>query len=40
MMIVAEEVKRPIIAEGGDPVASTTEEYVANIEREEEKGQR
>jgi tripartite-type tricarboxylate transporter receptor subunit TctC len=37
MMIVAEEVKRHIIAEGGDPVASTPEEYVANIEREEGK---
>ena len=26
-----------IVADGGDPIASTPEEYAANIEREEDK---
>lgn len=37
MILSSEEVKKRIIAEGGDPVASTPEEYAANIEREEGK---
>jgi tripartite-type tricarboxylate transporter receptor subunit TctC len=37
MFVSSEEVKKRIIAEGGDPVASTSEEYAANIEREEGK---
>jgi tripartite-type tricarboxylate transporter receptor subunit TctC len=37
MIVSSEEVKKRIIAEGGDPVASTSEEYAANIEREEGK---
>jgi tripartite-type tricarboxylate transporter receptor subunit TctC len=37
MIVSSEEVNKRIIAEGGDPVASTPEEYAANIEREERK---
>jgi tripartite-type tricarboxylate transporter receptor subunit TctC len=37
MIVSSEEVKKRIIAEGGDPVAGTSEEYAANIEREEGK---
>jgi tripartite-type tricarboxylate transporter receptor subunit TctC len=37
MIVSSEEVNKRIIAEGGDPVASTSEEYAANIEREERK---
>jgi hypothetical protein len=36
MIVSSEEAKKSIIAEGG-PVASTPEEYAANIEREEGK---
>ena len=32
-----DDVKQRIIADGGGPVASTPEEYAANIEREEGK---
>jgi hypothetical protein len=32
---MSEQVKRRIIADGGDPIASSPEEYAANIEREE-----
>ena len=35
--IMSEEVKRRIVADGGDPIASSPEEYAANIEREEGK---
>jgi len=37
LIITSEEVKRRIIADGGDPIASSPEEYAANIEREEGK---
>jgi tripartite-type tricarboxylate transporter receptor subunit TctC len=37
MIVSSEEVRKRIIAEGGDPIASTPEEYAANIEREEGK---
>jgi tripartite-type tricarboxylate transporter receptor subunit TctC len=37
MIVSSDEVKKRIISEGGDPVASTPEEYAANIEREEGK---
>jgi tripartite-type tricarboxylate transporter receptor subunit TctC len=37
MIVSSDEVKKRIIGEGGDPVASTPEEYAANIEREEGK---
>jgi tripartite-type tricarboxylate transporter receptor subunit TctC len=30
-------VTNRIVADGGDPIASTPEEYAANIEREEDK---
>jgi len=36
-MITSEEVTKRIVAEGGDPMPSTPEEYAANIEREEGK---
>jgi tripartite-type tricarboxylate transporter receptor subunit TctC len=36
-VIASEEMTKRIIADGGDPVASTPEEYAANIEREEAK---
>jgi tripartite-type tricarboxylate transporter receptor subunit TctC len=34
-MIESEEMTKRIVADGGDPIASTPEEYAANIEREE-----
>ncbi|HYU13840.1 MAG TPA: tripartite tricarboxylate transporter substrate-binding protein [Stellaceae bacterium] len=37
LIVTSEEVKRRIVADGGDPIASTPEEYAANIEREEGK---
>jgi hypothetical protein len=33
----SEEMTTRIVADGGDPIASTPEEYAANIEREEVK---
>jgi tripartite-type tricarboxylate transporter receptor subunit TctC len=36
-MINSEEMTKRIVADGGDPIASTPEEYAANIEREEDK---
>jgi tripartite-type tricarboxylate transporter receptor subunit TctC len=36
-MIESEEMTKWIVANGGDPIASTPEEYAANIEREEGK---
>ena len=36
-MIKSEEMTKRIVADGGDPIASTPEEYAANIEREEGK---
>src|SRR5258708_21584113 len=36
-MLESEEITKRIIADGGDPIASTPEEYAANIEREEGK---
>jgi|ERR1700730_4271354 tripartite-type tricarboxylate transporter receptor subunit TctC len=36
-MIESEEMTKWIVANGGDPIASTREEYAANIEREEGK---
>jgi tripartite-type tricarboxylate transporter receptor subunit TctC len=36
-MIESEEMRNRIVADGGDPIASTPEEYAANIEREEGK---
>ena len=36
-MITSEEVTKRIVADGGDPMPSTPEEYAANIEREEGK---
>jgi tripartite-type tricarboxylate transporter receptor subunit TctC len=36
-MIESEEMIKRIVADGGDPIASTPEEYAANIEREEGK---
>jgi tripartite-type tricarboxylate transporter receptor subunit TctC len=36
-MIESEEMTKRIVADGGDPIASTSEEYAANIEREEGK---
>jgi tripartite-type tricarboxylate transporter receptor subunit TctC len=36
-MIESEEITKRIVADGGDPIASTPEEYAANIEREEGK---
>jgi tripartite-type tricarboxylate transporter receptor subunit TctC len=35
--VTSEDVKARIIADGGGPVASTPEEYAANIQREEGK---
>ena len=37
MIVTSEEVSKRLSAEGADPVASTSEEYAANIEREEGK---
>jgi tripartite-type tricarboxylate transporter receptor subunit TctC len=37
LIVTSEEIKKRIVADGGDPVASTPEEYAANIEREEGK---
>ena len=34
-MITSEEVTKRVVADGGDPMPSTPEEYAANIEREE-----
>jgi tripartite-type tricarboxylate transporter receptor subunit TctC len=34
-MIESEEMTKRIVTDGGDPIASTPEEYAANIEREE-----
>jgi tripartite-type tricarboxylate transporter receptor subunit TctC len=39
-MIESEEMTKRIVADGGDPIASTPEEYAANIEREEVSGRR
>ena len=36
-MITSEEVTKRVVADGGDPMPSTPEEYAANIEREEGK---
>ena len=36
-MMESEETTNRIVADGGDPIASTPEEYAANIEREEGK---
>jgi len=36
-MIESEEMRKHIVAEGADPIASTPEEYAANIVREEGK---
>src|SRR5215831_9795644 len=36
-MIESEEMTNRIVAEGADPIASTPEEYAANIERGEDK---
>src|SRR5215813_2737802 len=36
-MIESEETTKRIVADGGDPIASTPEEYAANVEREEGK---
>jgi hypothetical protein len=36
-MIESEEMTKRIVADGGDPIASTPEQYAANIEREEGK---
>src|SRR5262245_21360047 len=36
-MIESEEMTNRIVADGGDPIASTPEEYAANIQREEDK---
>jgi tripartite-type tricarboxylate transporter receptor subunit TctC len=36
-MIESEELTKRIVADGGDPISSTPEEYAANIEREEAK---
>jgi tripartite-type tricarboxylate transporter receptor subunit TctC len=36
-MIESEEMTKRIVTDGGDPIASTPEEYAANIEREEGK---
>ena len=34
-MIESEEMTKRIVADGGDPIVSTPEEYAANIQREE-----
>ncbi len=34
-IVTSEDIKQRIIADGGGPVASTPEEYAANITREE-----
>ena len=36
-MIESEEITKRIVADGGDPISSTPDEYAANIEREEGK---
>jgi tripartite-type tricarboxylate transporter receptor subunit TctC len=36
-MIESEEMTKRIVADGGDPIASTSEEYAANIERKDGK---
>jgi tripartite-type tricarboxylate transporter receptor subunit TctC len=36
-IVSSEEISRRIVADGGDPVVSTPEEYAANLEREEAK---
>jgi len=36
-IVASEEISKRIVADGGDPVASTPEEYAANIAREEAK---
>src|SRR5262249_11515421 len=36
-MIESEEMTKRVVAEGADPMASTPEEYAANIERDEDK---
>jgi tripartite-type tricarboxylate transporter receptor subunit TctC len=36
-IVSSDDIKKRIIADGGGPVASTPEEYAANIEREEGK---
>ena len=36
-MIESEEMTKRIVTDGGDAIASTPEEYAANIEREEGK---
>jgi len=37
LIVTSEDIKGRIVADGGDPIASTPEEYAANIEREEGK---
>jgi tripartite-type tricarboxylate transporter receptor subunit TctC len=37
LILMSEEVKGRIIADGGDPIASTSEEHAANTQREEAK---
>jgi tripartite-type tricarboxylate transporter receptor subunit TctC len=37
LIVTSEEVKGCIVADGGDPIASSPEEYAVNIEREEGK---
>jgi tripartite-type tricarboxylate transporter receptor subunit TctC len=37
LIVTSEEIRKRIVADGGDPVGSTPEEYAANIEREEGK---
>jgi len=37
LIVTSEDIKKRIIADGGGPVASTPEEYAANIQREEGK---
>jgi tripartite-type tricarboxylate transporter receptor subunit TctC len=36
-IIESQEIIKRIVADGGDPIASTPEEYAANIEHEEDK---
>jgi tripartite-type tricarboxylate transporter receptor subunit TctC len=36
-MLESEEMTKRIVTDGGDPIASTPEEYAANIEHEEGK---
>ena len=37
LIVTSDEIRKRIVADGGDPVGSTPEEYAANIEREEGK---